>query len=195
MSILYFCNAKIREKTFNLKRHLERNHPEVYKGVDDQDRQYNSAGSKNQDEKNGRDSREAMAKFFSNEKFTISMTKDKFKQHILKIVVENGIPLTCFSLKGFLGLNGELAGKLGLSLGRHEIRKRAITAAIDRKKLKKGRNDKFVFLKLDGCTRHRVNYLAINVQLINSKNMLDIKTLAVRDTQAQHNSEFLRHTL
>ena len=25
------CNAKIGQKTFNLKRHLERNHPAVYK--------------------------------------------------------------------------------------------------------------------------------------------------------------------
>ena len=48
---------------------------------------------------------------------------------------------------------------------------------------------------MDGCTKHRVNYLAINVQFIHSKNMLDIKTLAVRDTQAQHSSEFLQHTL
>ena len=48
---------------------------------------------------------------------------------------------------------------------------------------------------MNGCTRHRVGYLALNVQFINSKNMLDIKTLAVRDTQAQHSSEFLRHTL
>ena len=48
---------------------------------------------------------------------------------------------------------------------------------------------------MDGCTRHRVSYLAINVQFINSKNMVDIKTLAVCDTQAQHSSELLRDTL
>ena len=48
---------------------------------------------------------------------------------------------------------------------------------------------------MDGYTRYRLSYLAINVQFINSKNMLDIKTLAVRDTQAQRSSEFLRHTL
>ena len=56
-------------------------------------------------------------------------------------------------------------------------------------------SDKFVFLKMDGCTRHRVSYLAINVQFINSKNMVDIKTLAVHDTQAQDSSELLQDTL
>ena len=65
-----FCNAIIGEKTFNLKRHPERNHPEVYQEGDGQDRQNkNSAGSKNQYEKNSRNSRETMAKFFLNEKF------------------------------------------------------------------------------------------------------------------------------
>ena len=69
-----------------------------------------------------------------------------------------------------------------------------ITAAIDRKnKLKEELSGKFVFLKM--MAAGLINYLAINVQFINSKNMLDIKTLAVRDTQAQHSSEFLRHTL
>ena len=67
-----------------------------------------------------------------------------------------------------------------------------ITAALDQKnELKEELSDKFVSLIMDGCTRHWVNYLAINVQFINSKNMLDIKTLAVRDTQAQQSSEFL----
>ena len=78
----------------------------------------------------------------------------------------------------------------------HEIRKMVITAAINRKNaLKEELSDKFVFLKMDGCTRHRVNYLAINVQFIHPKNMLEIKTLAVHDTQAQHRSEFLQRTL
>ena len=48
---------------------------------------------------------------------------------------------------------------------------------------------------MDGCTRLRVHYVAISVQFVNSKNMLDNQTLAVRDTQGQHDSEFLRHTL
>ena len=86
-------------------------------------------------------------------------------------------------------MNKELAGKLRLSLERHEIRKMVITAAIDRKNaLKEELSDKLVFLKMDGCKRRRVSYFAINVQFINSKNMLNIKTLVARDTQAQHSS-------
>ena len=59
------------------------------------------------------------------------MTKKKFKQHIIEMVVENGILLMFFSSKEFLELEGELAGKLGLSLERHESRKIVITAATD----------------------------------------------------------------
>ena len=72
---------------------------------------------------------------------------------------------------------------------RHEIRKMVITAAIHRKNaLKEELSDKLVFLKMDGCKRRRVSYFAINVQFISSKNMLNIKTQVVRDTQAQHSS-------
>ena len=66
--------------------------------MDGQNRQNNSAESKNQYEKNSRNSRETIAKFYPNEKVTISMTKDKFDQHIIEMIVENGIPLTFFSL-------------------------------------------------------------------------------------------------
>ena len=95
------CNVKIGKKTFKLRRHLERNHSQVYKEVDDQDRQINNARSKNQFEKNSRNSREMIVKFFSNEKVNISMTKDKFKQHVIKMVVENWNPLTFFRQKDF----------------------------------------------------------------------------------------------
>ena len=58
--------------------------------------------------------------------------------------------------------------------------------------LKKEQHDKFLFLKLDACTRHKVNCLGINVQFVNLKNKLDIRTQAVRDTEAQYNSNFTR---
>jgi len=103
------CNVKIGKKNFNLKRHLERNHPAVYKEVDDQDRENKCAGYANQSTKDSKTPRETIEKFFPNEKVTVSMTKDKFKQHIIDMVVENGIPLTFFSSKGFQGLSGELA--------------------------------------------------------------------------------------
>ena len=91
------CNVKIGEKTFNLKRHLEQNHPEIYKEVDGQDRENNTLRSKNQSLQNSSNPVETIAKFFQNKKVTVSMTKDKFKQHIIEMVVENGIPLTFFS--------------------------------------------------------------------------------------------------
>ena len=86
--------------------------------MDGQDRENNTLRSKNQSLQNSSNPVETIAKFFQNKKVTVSMTKN-----IIEMIVENGIPLTLFSSKGFLGLNGELAGKLGLSLERHEIRK------------------------------------------------------------------------
>ena len=47
---------------------------------------------------------------------------------------------------------------------------------------------------MHACIRHRVNYHGINEQFLNSQNKLDIRTLAVRDTEAQHNSDFIRDT-
>ena len=114
-----------------MKTHLERNHIEIYKEVDGQEGENNTLRFKNQSLQNSSNPLETIAKFFQTKKVTISMAKNKFKQHIIEMVVENGIPLTFFSSKGFLGLNGALAGKLGLCLERNEIRKIVITAAIN----------------------------------------------------------------
>ncbi|XP_073401270.1 uncharacterized protein [Dendrobates tinctorius] len=45
---------------------------------------------------------------------------------------------------------------------------------------------------MDACTRHRVNYFAINVRFVCDKNEIVTKTLAVKDTKAHHTSEFLQ---
>jgi len=45
---------------------------------------------------------------------------------------------------------------------------------------------------MDGCTRHRINYFALNVQFVDSKNEERIFTLAVRDTASQHSSDFIQ---
>ena len=49
-----------------------------------------------------------------------------------------------------------------------------------------------MFLKIDGCTRHRINYFALNVQFVDSKNEVRIFTLAVRDAENQHSSDFIQ---
>ena len=45
---------------------------------------------------------------------------------------------------------------------------------------------------MDGCTRHRINYFALNAQFVDSKNEVRIFTLAVRDTENQHSSDFIQ---
>ena len=45
---------------------------------------------------------------------------------------------------------------------------------------------------MDGCTRNRINYFALNVQFVDSKNEVRIFTLAVRDTENQHSSDFIQ---
>ena len=80
-------------------------------------------------------------------------------------MVKDGLPISLFSKPAFMGLNGEMARKLSVSLERESIRKLVIEEAIKQKEeLKKSLKGRFVFLKMDGCTRHRVNYFAIKVR-------------------------------
>ena len=121
----------------------------------------------------------------------MSITKEKFKHHLIQLVVENGVPLKLFSSPGFVGLHGEMGEKLGVSLS--SIRNLILCEAEEQKnKLKEELRDKFLFLKMDGCTRHRINYLALNVHFVDSKNEVRIFTLAVRDTENQHSSDFIQ---
>ena len=132
-----------------------------------------------------------LSKYFQSEKISVSMTKDKFKHHLIQLVVKNGVPLKLFSSPGFIGLHGEMAEKLGVSLS--SIRNLILCEAEEQKnKLKEELRDKFLFLKMDGCTSHRINYFALNVQFVDSKNEVRIFTLAVRDTENQHCSDLIQ---
>ena len=88
-------------------------------------------------------------------------------------------------------MHGELAEKLGVSLS--SIRNLILCEAEEQKnKLKEEFVIIFLFLKMDGCTRHRINYFALNVQFVDSKIEVRIFTLAVRDTENQHSSDFIQ---
>ena len=87
------------------------------------------------------------------------MTKEKFKHRLIQLVVENGVPLKLFSSSGFIGLHGEMAEKLGVSLS--SIRNLILCEAEEQKnKLKEELRDTLLFLKMDECTSHRINYFA-----------------------------------
>lgn len=134
-----------------------------------------------------------LSTFFMTDEITVTMTPGKFKNLIIQMVVQNSVAVTFFSQPAFLGLNGEMARKLGVSLDRECIRKLVIEEARTRKEeLRKSLKDRIIFIKMDACTRHRVNYFAINVRFVDENNKILTRTLGVKDTQAHHTSEYLQ---
>ncbi|GFG29456.1 hypothetical protein Cfor_08213, partial [Coptotermes formosanus] len=169
-------------------------HPKVLEAVNEKDSNENIASTsvtKNVQKSTGEQSQ--IRKFFISDKVTIRMTPEKFKHHIIEMVVKNSLPLSFFSQTAFLGLNGEMAKKLGVSLERESIRKLIIEEAKCKKEeLQKVLKGRFVFLKMDACTRHRVNYFAINVRFVDENNKTITRTLGLKDTQAHHTSDYLQ---
>ena len=107
------CKAKLGPKKYNLKRHLERFHSEFYKHhvaaeqaqMMQSDATSSAAANKQQ----------TISNFFRNEKFTLSMTKEKFKRHLIQLVVGNGVATRVLSSPAFIGVNGEMAKKPGIT--------------------------------------------------------------------------------
>ena len=181
------CRAKLKSKLFNLKRHIERHHPDIFKSIVEEEQAKKQAVV----QKGSTSKQQTLSKYFQSEKITVSMTKENFKHHLIQLVVKNGVPLKLFSSPGFIGLHGEMAEKLGVSLS--SIRNLILCEAEEQKnKLKEELRDKFLFLEMDGCIRHRINYFALNVQFVDSKNEVRTFTLAVRDTENQHSSDFIQ---
>ncbi|KAM4028644.1 uncharacterized protein ACNLHF_023936 [Anomaloglossus baeobatrachus] len=199
------CEAKISAysgkdknaptRASNLKRHLQRFHPEVLKAVDEKDctQTKEPVPSSSSQTEEQRTLQPSVARYFVSDKVTVTMTVDTFKKQIIELVVKDSVPISLFSRPAFMCLNGEMARKLDVSLERESIRKLVIEEAFKQKEeLKKTLKGRFVFLKMDACTRHRVNYFAINVRFVCDKNEIITKTLAVKDTKAHHTSEFLQ---
>ncbi|KAM9329115.1 LOW QUALITY PROTEIN: uncharacterized protein PAF06_019636 [Gastrophryne carolinensis] len=198
------CDAKISSfsgpdknaptRASNLKRH--RFHPKVLEAVNEKDSNENIASTsvtKNVQKSTGEQSQ--IREFFISDKVTISMTPEKFKHHIIEMVVKNSVPLS-FSQTAFLGLNGEMAKKLGVSLERESIRKLIIEEAQCKKELQKVLKGRFVFLKMDACTRQseysQNGIFAINVRFVDENNKTITRTLGLKDTQAHHTSDYLQ---
>jgi len=203
------CNVKISNSTAgtskanapsrasNLKRHLKYRHPDIFDKVTKQDEERQQQQQTQASSSNSRQS--SMSSYISIEssKLTISMSKEKFKDYLVQMVVHNSIPLRFFSSAAFLGLAGEIAKKLGVSLQRDSIRDLVLQKALSEKKIVKKaiKEANFVFLKMDSCTRLRINYFAVNAQFINNNNEIVLYTLAVRDTNAEHTSDSIQALL
>ena len=179
----------------NLKRHLQRFHSELFKVVKNKDciQSNEPVTSTSSQAREQRTSQILVARYFVNDKGTVTMTVETFKKQIIELVVKDGLPISLLSKPAFMGLNGEMARKLSVSLERESIRKLVIEEAIKQKEEpKKSLKGRFVFLKMDGCTRHRVNYFAINVRFVCENNKIVIETLAVKDTKALSGEESSR---
>ena len=118
------------------------------------------------------------------------MTKDAFISSIIEMVVKNSVPLKFFILPTFKKLIGELAKMLNIFLDKSNIRSLIIQEANNQKNLLKNlMKNKFVFLKIDNCTRMQTIYIAINVHFMNNNMEVIIYSLAVKDTDTDHSSK------
>lgn len=184
------CDGKIKVATSssqgsrasNLRRHLERAHPKEYKEL-------------MQKEQNRAKNQTLMSSFIQTQQVTVEMSAKRFKDLIIDMVVHDLQPLSFFSGKAFMGLNGEMAVKLGVSLNREAVRKYVIDKADAKKEeLRQILKNRLVYLKLDGVTRKRNHYLGINVRFCNDNGLPTTKILAVRDTLAKNKAIDVKKT-
>ena len=128
----------------------------------------------------------------STSSITVPMMKADLETGILQMVAYDGVPLTFFTRPGFQTINGAAAKRLGVSIGEKAVRKLVLDrAALEKEKLSKELEGKFFTLKFDGATRLRSHYLGITVQFYGDEG-LKVRTLALVDTQAHHNSQHLK---
>ena len=155
-------------RTSNLKRHLERCHSDIFKLVKDKDKAFSETSTLNCKTNPERKlASPSLTSFFVSDKVTLSMIPDVFKKNIVKITVLNGISLKFFSKPEMLALIGELARKLGVALNRDNVKKLIIEEYKNQEEqIKNKLYNKFVYLKMDACIRHRVDYFAINVRYV-----------------------------
>ncbi|ESO07052.1 hypothetical protein HELRODRAFT_184670 [Helobdella robusta] len=195
-------------KKFNLWRHVKRNHPKIYDELVKQKDENDKAAS---DKKRGNENdatpskkkiktvQENMSTYFTSSKVTITMDASTFQEGLVEMICLSMVPFTSFTLKnkGFQKIVGEMAKKLGVSMGHDAVRHLVITTAdSSRMKLRQTLREQLCYLKLDAATRGNKNYLAINLQFYNeTSNKSEIKTLDIVDTEGNHNSLYVKNQI
>jgi hypothetical protein len=175
----------------NLKKHLQRQHPDEYEVVQSQENTRTAFGSHSQNQHGQR----KVDSFFAPapEKILVKHNMESFKAALVEMAVENAFSLRVFSLKGFKRLVGDMAEKLQVSLDRNQIRSYVILAAkAEKERLREDVRGKFVYLKFDCATRIRTNYLGLNVRYVNKDKLPTTSTLKVVDTRSQHTATELK---
>jgi hypothetical protein len=139
----------------NLKRHLNRYHPNELKETEEKEKKQRQAMSPGFPTITRQTS---VTQFFESEEITIPMTAAKLKKGIVISVARDGISLRYFKELGGTTLLGDMAKRLGVSLDRSRVRSYVIDAAETMKlKIKEELKDKFIHLKFDCATRIRTN--------------------------------------
>jgi hypothetical protein len=174
----------------NLKRHLNRYHPNELKETEEKEKKQRQAMSPGFPTITRQTS---VTQFFESEEITIPMTAAKLKKGIVISVARDGISLRYFKELGGTTLLGDMAKRLGVSLDRSRVRSYVIDAAETMKlKIKEELKDKFIHLKFDCATRIRTNYLGVTARYVNSNNEAITTTLSITDTKSQHTSSQLK---
>jgi hypothetical protein len=153
----------------NLKKHLQRQHPDEYEVVQSQEKTGTASSSHSQ--KQQVQGQKKVDSFFAPaapEKVLVRHNMESFKAALVEMAVDNAFSMRVFSTKGFKRLVGDLAEKLHVSLDKDQIWSYVILAAkAEKERLKEELRGKFVYLKFDCATRIRMNYLGLNVCYVN----------------------------
>lgn len=192
------CNATVTNPKGNpcgnLKRHLARFHPQVHAMVIEADEGSSTVSKKIRCEK-GQMSISSFVKRAPAVSATVTISKQAFLEGLLKMLVYDSVPLTFFESEGFKMLNGSMAERLNVPLGRDAIRA-FLMKRVDQEKanLKAELKGKLLFLKFDHATRLRMHFMGVNVQY-NGNDGVKIKTLALSDTSAKHDSASIKDSV
>ncbi|XP_053872831.1 uncharacterized protein LOC128830926 [Malaclemys terrapin pileata] len=217
------CSFKTSEasavKSFNLWRHVKRNHPENYaalvtkKDQEDEAKQKADAAKRRSSgslktpgekifcgassEKKPKIEQTKLDSYLKSSKVTVTMDANTFREGLMEMVCLSSTPLTTFGPKnkGFQKIAGEMGRQLGVSMGYDAVRHLVVsTAESGRKELKKALEQKLCYLKMDVATRGNRNFLAINAQYYEEgKDKAVVKTLDIIDTEGRHNSLYVKN--
>ncbi|XP_043362981.1 uncharacterized protein LOC119850770 isoform X2 [Dermochelys coriacea] len=217
------CSFKTSEasavKSFNLWRHVKRNHPEDYaalvtkKDQEDEAKQKADAAKRRpsgslktpgekifcgaSSEKKPKIEQTKFDSYLKSSKVTVTMDANTFREGLMEMVCLSSTPLTTFRLKnkGFQKISGEMGQQLGVSTGHDAVRHLVVsTAESGRQELKKALEQKLCYLKMDAATRGNRHFLAINAQYYEEgKDKAVVKTLDVIDTEGCHNSLYVKN--
>lgn len=129
-------------------------------------------------------------------KIVISMTKEKFENSIVDMVVDSQIPVSFFSSPAFLELSGETASKLDVPLHRDAINMLISSTTRQKKEeTKAALKNNHMYLKLDIFIRQKITCFVIYARYINDIDTPVSKILSVTSIDTNPTSEYVSHLI